>query len=273
MNNKLLNKITNGNCLELMKEIEDKSVNLILCDLPYGVLNNNWDSIIPFDKLWEQYNRIIKDNGAILLFGQQPFTSLLVTSNLKMYRYNYIWVKNNVTGFANAKKMPMKKYEEICVFYKKLPVYNPQNLIKLDKPIFYKKYENSAKDIENTINGIKKKVVLGGDSKYMAYSKTGRYRKDVLTEYTNYPNNLLYFDREKKENRIHSTQKPILLLEHLIKTYTNENDLVLDNCSGSGSTCIASHNTNRNFIGIELDTKHYNDSLILFKKLTNKNIN
>ena len=214
-----------------MKNVSDKSIDLILCDLPYGTTDNKWDAVISFDKLWEQYKRIIKDNGAILLFGDEPFASVLRGSNTKLYRYDWYWLKNQATGHMNAKKMPMKKVETISVFYKHLPTYNPQGLIELDQPKINK---NS-----NMNNCYKKEDYQGA------------------TKYTNYPNNVLEFDKPTTGNRLHPTQKPVALLEYLIKTYTNKGDLVLDNCMGSGSTGVACQNTNRDFIGMELDEKYF----------------
>ena len=223
-------QIKRGDCLELMKEIPDKSIDMILCDLPYGTTNCKWDSIIPFDKLWEQYKRIIKNNGAILLFGDEPFASVLRGSNTKLYHYDWYWFKNQATGHMNAKKMPMKKVETISVFYKHLPTYNPQGLIELAQPKINK---------NSSMNNCYKKADYQG-----------------ATKYTNYPNNVLEFNKPTTGNRLHPTQKPVPLLEYLIKTYTNESDVVLDNCMGSGSTGVACINTNRNFIGYELD-EHY----------------
>lgn len=224
--------LLNGDCLELMKDIPDKSIDLILCDLPYGTTQNKWDTIIPFDKLWTQYNRVIKDNGAIVLFGDEPFSSVLRSSNTKLYRYDWYWLKNQATGHLNAKKMPMKKIETISVFYKHLPTYNPQNLIEL---------ETSRVNKCCSVNNCYNKATYQG-----------------ATKFTNYPNNILEFDKPTTGNRLHPTQKPIELLEYLIKTYTNEGETVLDNCMGSGSTGVACVNTNREFIGIELDENYFN---------------
>ena len=213
-----------------MKDIPNGSIDLILCDLPYGVTNCKWDSVIPFEPLWAQYKRIIKDNGAIVLFSAQPFTTALIGGNRRYFRYNWYWVKNTSTAALLAKKQPMRCVEDICVFYKKQPTYNPQGLIKLDKPIKA---------------GINKKSPL--------------YRNGVKNvkpqEYTNYPKHILYFDKEVKTQ--HPTQKPVALLEYLIKTYTNERETVLDNCMGGGSTGVACVNTKRRFIGIEKDEKYY----------------
>ena len=223
-------KLFKGDCLEIMKDIPDKGVDMILCDLPYGKTRNKWDSIISLDKLWEQYNRIIKDNGAITLFAQTPFDKVLGVSNLKMLKYEWIWEKEQGTGFLNAKKMPLKNHENILIFYKKPPIYNPQ--MKKGKP--YTLERNTF-----TVN-------------------YGKQVDMVRTENTGerYPLTILKFKRDKE--KLHPTQKPVALLEYLIKTYTNEGEIVLDNCMGSGSTGVACLNTNRRFIGIELDENYYN---------------
>lgn len=234
------NKIYNTDCLEGMKYISNKSVDMILCDLPYGLGKCKWDTVINIEDMWENYNRIIKDDGAIVLFSQQPFTSNLIMSNLQNYKYEYIWVKNKINGFLNAKLAPTKKFEEILVFSKAkcsngaklLMKYNPQGLIKIEKKI-----KNANREGSTTYSGMTKK------------------QKEYKQEYTNYPSNILYFDCET--NISHPTQKPVDLLEHLIKTYTNEGDLVLDNCMGSGSTIVACLNTNRQFIGMELDNNYF----------------
>lgn len=218
-----------GDCLELMKDIPDKSIDMILCDLPYGTTRNKWDSIIPLDKLWKQYERIIKDNGVICLFAQSPFDKILGCSNLKLLRYEWIWEKDNGTGFLNAKKMPLKIHENILVFYKKPPCYNPQMRTG------FKPY----------------KCTQGRHS-----SNYGDYKQGHITESNGerYPIDVIKFGRECG---LHPTQKPVALLEYLIKTYTNEGELVLDNCAGSMSTVIASTNTNRNCIAIEKDKNYF----------------
>ena len=223
-------KLYEGDCLELMKQIPDESIDMILCDLPYQVTGMKWDKIIPFDKMWEQYNRIIKNDGAIVLFATNPFASALVMSNPKMFRYEWIWEKNQAAGFLNAKKMPLRKHENILVFYKHLPTYNPQGLIKLDEPI---QEEGSANR-----NG----------------KNYGVADKSFIRTHKNYPTDIITFS---KDAGYHPTQKPVDLLEYLIKTYTNEGDTVLDNCMGSGSTGVACKNTNREFIGMELDEKYF----------------
>lgn len=204
---------------------------MILTDLPYGTTACKWDSIIPFEELWTQYHRVIKDDGAIILFATQPFTTNLIASNIKNFRYNWYWKKNITTGFCFARYQPMRKIEDICVFYKKLPTYNPQGLMLLDKP----KMRNRNSPIDD---------IYGGKT----------LDNEYIQKYTNYPHHLLEF---KKDGRIHPTQKPVALCEYLIKTYTNENDLVLDSCMGSGTTGVACKNTNRHFIGIELDKNYF----------------
>lgn len=221
--------LRHGDCLVIMKEIPDESVDMILCDLPYGTTRNKWDSIIPLDELWVQYKRIIKNNGAIVLFSQMPFTAELVKSNMDMFRYEWIWEKDNGTGFLNSKKMPLKIHENIEIFYKKPPVYNPQ-MRKGFKP--YK-----------TFSG-RKTTNYGDFDRVETKSNGERYPIDII--------------KFKKDGGLHPTQKPVALLEYLIKTYTNEGDTVLDNCMGSGSTGVACVNTNRSFIGIELDDKYFN---------------
>ena len=219
-----------GDCLEIMKDIPDKSIDMILCDLPYGTTKNKRDSVIDLNELWTGYERIIKDNGAIILFSQMPFTAELTHSNLKLFKYEWIWEKDNSTGFLNAKKMPLKIHENILVFYKKLPTYNPQMRTGF-KPYKCKQGRHST--------------------------NYGAYEQGHITESNGerYPIDIIEF---KKDSGLHPTQKPVALLEYLIKTYTNEGDVVLDNCMGSGSTGVACVNTNRDFIGIEKDEKYFN---------------
>lgn len=219
-----------GDCLELMKNIPDKSIDMILCDLPYGTTACKWDNIIPFEPLWEQYNRVIKDNGAIVLFSKQPFTTELIHSNLKDFKYTLVWKKDNHDNPLMAKKRFLNITEDINTFYKKQCTYNPQGIIKINK------------------------VTKQGRGESLSQKNTRK--TEYLQEYTNYPKNILEFKRDLPN--IHPTQKPVALLEYLIKTYTNENETVLDNCMGSGSTGVACINTNRNFIGIELDEKYFN---------------
>ena len=225
-------ELIHGDCIEVMKGITDKSVDMILCDLPYGTTCNKWDSVIPLNALWTQYNRIIKDNGAIVLFAQTPFDKILAYSNIKMLRYEWIWEKPQGTGYLNAKKMPLKAHENILVFYKKIPTYNPQMVGNEERIV-----KRSGKKAKNTSYG---EYIDIKESRYC-----GRYPKSILK-----------FNRDKEH--LHPTQKPVKLLEYLIKTYTNENETVLDNCMGSGSAGVACANTNRNFIGIELDENYFN---------------
>lgn len=232
----MLNQVFNMDCLEGMKMIEDKSVDLILCDLPYGTTACRWDEIIPFDLLWQQYERIIKDNGAILLTASQPFTTKLIASNMKLFRYEWIWKKgNHVTGFPNANRMPLKNHENVLVFYKKLPKYYPQDLILLDKPI-------KKKEIRNM--------------KIMGKRNNESLNNVYVKKYTNYPKSVIDFPRDSKT--FHPTQKPVALFEYLIKTYTKEGETVLDNCMGSFTTAIACINTKRNYIGFEMDEEYWN---------------
>jgi len=231
-------KLLQGDCLELMKDIPDGSVDMILADLPYGTTACKWDTIIPFEPLWEQYKRVIKDNGAIVLTASQPFTSALVMSNPKMFKYSWIWKKQPV-GFLNAKKMPMKSIEDVLVFYKKLPTYNPQGL-----SVYNKKSVNSSSKSNKDKNSRMGIATHNGGALFGEY----------VQEYRNYPTQILDFN---KDYGYHPTQKPVALFEYLIKTYTNEGDLVLDNVMGSGTTGVACKNLNRDFIGIEKEPDYF----------------
>ena len=243
-------ELWHGDCLELMKNIPDKSIDMILCDLPYGTTACKWDTIIPFDLLWNQYNRIIKDNGAILLFGGEPFSSSLRMSNIKNYKYDWYWDKITGTGHLMAKFQPMQKIETISVFYKNKPTYNPQ-LVKLSDDEYKKKIAKISKKESYESNSeltSKRKELSINDRNIEKY----RYKQ---------PNNVLVYSKYMGDcnniNRKHPTQKPVPLCEYLIKTYTNEGDTVLDNCMGSGTTGVACKNLNRKFIGIELDNTYY----------------
>jgi site-specific DNA-methyltransferase (adenine-specific) len=230
------NSLIHGDCLEVMKNIPDKSVDMIIADLPYGTTACRWDTIIPLTPLWDQYKRIIKDTGAICLFGSEPFSSHLRISNLSQYKYDWYWEKTKPVGFANAKRMPLKDIETISVFYKKLPTYNPQGLVACNKVI-----SNSTKQKkQNNITAIN-----GGAFK----------TKTFIQEFTNYPRQVLRFSVEQG---LHPTQKPVPLFEYLIKTYTDENEVVLDNTAGVFTTAIACINTNRNYICIEKDDAYFN---------------
>lgn len=216
-------------CFDGMTQIDDKSIDMILCDLPYGTTQCSWDVVIPFEPLWYEYKRIIKDNGAIVLFGMEPFSSYLRLSNIEMYKYDWIWDKVKGTGFLNAKKQPMRNHEVISVFYKKQCKYNPQ----MTRGHKFKKSVRK-KELQTDIYGEMK-----NDS---VYESTERY-----------PRSIQVFFSDTQNSSFHPTQKPIALCEYLIKTYTDEGELVLDNCAGSCSTGIACHNTGRRFIGFEKD--------------------
>lgn len=235
-----------GDCLELMKTLDDKSVDLILCDLPYGTTRNKWDSVLDLELLWEQYNRIIKDRGAILLFAQTPFDKVLGVSNLENLRYEIIWQKTAPTGFLNAKKMPMKAHENILVFYKKLPTYNPQMTQGHPRKV------SSKASRSNSANRHTKKS-LKGESNYGVFAN----EIEGYDSTERYPLSVQVFAKDQQKENYHPTQKPVALLEWLVKTYSNEGDLVLDNCMGSGSTGVACINLNRNFIGMELTEQYF----------------
>lgn len=232
-----------GDCLEIMKDIADKSIDMILCDLPYGTTACKWDNVIPFEPLWKQFNRIIKDNGCIALFGSEPFASKLRMSNLRNYRYDWVWHKNTSGSFATAKKMPMKYHENILIFYNKQPNYNPQFQQYSDKVI--KRFKDGER-----VNR-KKQVNFSSNKIHNGLSFLGE--QSIMLARGKYPESVQKFNNIAQNKRLHPTQKPVELLEYLIKTYTNEGETVLDNCMGSGSTGVACVNTNRNFVGIELD--------------------
>lgn len=227
-------ELKQGNCLELMKEIKDKSIDMILCDLPYGTTNCKWDSIIDLSKLWEQYTRIIKDNGVIVLTAQTPFDKVLGCSNLKLLKYEWIWEKTNATGHLNSKKMPMKAHENVLVFYKNIPTYNPIKTIGHIRKVSTAEHKRNSKKGE-----------VYNNYKNVTYDSTERY-----------PRSVIIFPKDVQTTKLHPTQKPIALFEYLIKTYTNENNLVLDNCAGSGTTGIACLNLNRNCILMEKESKY-----------------
>lgn len=233
---KELNQIYNEDCLVGMKEIPDKSIDCIICDLPYGSTSCTWDVIIPFDKLWGQYNRIIKNNGVILLFGQEPFSSMLRLSNLKDYKYDIYWQKERLTNIQQVKRRVGKDVETISVFYKKQCTYNPQMLTH-DGPLRV----NKVRD------GKLGKLTDNNTKKPKEYIDTGK----------RYPTQVWKFQRDILTSNLHPTQKPLRLIEELVKTYTNEGDVILDNCIGSGTTAIACLRTHRNYIGFELDNAYY----------------
>jgi site-specific DNA-methyltransferase (adenine-specific) len=233
----LENCIYNADCLDLMPHIKSKSIDMILCDLPYGTTACKWDTIIPFEPLWEQYKRIIKDNGAIVLTASQPFTSALVMSNIKMFKYEIIWEKEKPTNFLLVKKQIAKQHENILVFYNSQPIYNPQMYKCEDKYFDKRKTYNNSKQKQDSFIGV-------------TTLQCKRRKEDGLR----YPKSVYKVSRERKS--LHPTQKPVALFEYLIKTYTNEGDVVLDNCAGSFTTAIASENLKRNWICIEKEAEY-----------------
>ena len=232
-----INNVFEGDCLEIMKQLPDKSIDMVLCDLPYGTTQNKWDSVIPLGELWQQYRRIVKDDGAIVLTSQGMFTAELMVSNPKMFRYKWIWEKSKSTNFLNAKKQPLRKHEDVCVFYRRQPVYHPQMI-----------------DGEPYDKGIRKNQMSGsyGDFQPVHVHSDGK----------RYPTDIIYFKTAESEGKVfHPTQKPVELGRYFVRTYTNPGDIVLDNTSGSGSFLVAALLEGRHFIGIEK-----NENVALFKK-------
>lgn len=232
-----INNVFEGDCLEIMKQLPDKSIDMVLCDLPYGTTQNKWDSVIPLGELWQQYRRIVKDDGAIVLTSQGMFTAELMVSNPKMFRYKWIWEKSKSTNFLNAKKQPLRKHEDVCVFYRRQPVYHPQMI-----------------DGEPYDKGIRKNQMSGsyGDFQPVHVHSDGK----------RYPTDIIYFKTAESEGKVfHPTQKPVELGRYFVRTYTNPGDIVLDNTSGSGSFLVAALLEGRNFIGIEK-----NENVAFFKK-------
>ena len=231
-----------GDCLDVMKRIPDKSIDMILCDLPYGTTQNKWDSVIDLSLLWKEYNRIIKDSGVIVLTSQGIFTAKLILSNENLFKYKIVWEKSKSTNFLNAKKQPLRKHEDICVFYKKQPVYNPQ----MGKGLAYNK-------------GVRKNQLTGSYGDFNPVL--------VKSEGERYPTDMVYFKTAESEGEVfHPTQKPVALFEYLVKTYTNEGDMVLDNCAGSFVTAVTCNNTDRKWLCIEKDENYFN---IGIERLTN----
>lgn len=227
-----------GNCLELIKKIPDKSIDMVLCDLPYNMTKNEWDSAFPLTHLWLQYNRVVKDNGVVILFGSGHFTVDLINTADSCgfkWRYNLVWKKTTPTGFLNANRQPLRIHEDICVFYNEKPTYNPQ------KTTGHKRKVSTAYHKRNS-----KKTTNYGEYSLKSYDSTERFPTSVIT-----------FATDKQKRALHPTQKPVALLEWLVKTYTNPNCVVLDNCMGSGSTGVACVKTGRQFIGIELDRLYF----------------
>jgi DNA modification methylase len=249
-------QLIKGDCIEVMKKIQDNSIDAIITDTPYGKTACKWDSLIPFKPMWEQLNRIIKPKGAIVLFGSEPFSSALRMSNIKNYKYDWIWHKNQPSGQFHAFKMPLKAYETISVFYTEQPTYNPKMIKRTEKELKRLSHK-SVKSVstDNIYGNINTKSLN-------RYENITKYPKNVITDIK------CVFNRSKEKVK-HPTQKPIALMEYLIKTYTNENETVLDFTMGSGSTGVACKNTNRNFIGIELDDNYFN---IAKKRINNINL-
>ena len=244
-------ELYDGDCLEVMKDIQDKSVGLICTDLPFGSTELKWDKHINFNVMWEHFNRILKDEGNVVLFASQPFTNKLINSNLNMFRYEIIWVKSRPTGFANANYRPMKKHENILIFTKSSTstagkihaIYNPQGLIEKERKI-----KRSSRGYQGERENSK---------------------DEYISKYTNYPTSIWEFLSEGKT--VHPTQKPIKLLEEIVNTFSNENDMVLDCCMGSGTTGVACMITNRKFIGIELDENYFNIAKERIENAVNEN--
>jgi len=237
-----LNKIYNMDCLDGMKKIDDKSIDMILCDLPYGTTKCKWDTIIPFKELWEQYERIIKDNGAIVLTSSQPFTTALIASNYSLFKYCWVWEKSRPGDIFNAKNKPLKAHEDICIFSKGTTANGSKRKMKY--------YPQGVGD-----GGV---VTNNPDEKEYAFKgKRPSHKEKHVTQGSNYPRSVIKIANPNKGS-IHPTQKPLELFEYLINTYTNEKDIILDNCMGSGTTAIACINTNRQYIGFELDNTYYN---------------
>src|SRR5690625_5033496 len=236
INSDIINTIIQGETIEEMKRIADGSIDMILADLPYGTTACKWDTVIPFEPLWEQYERIIKPNGSIVLTASQPFTSALVMSNPKIFRYQWVWEKDNHTNFLNIKKQPGKRHEDIVVFYKRQPTYNPQ---------MWKGAENNS---QGTKSKVSHREYLGGE-----FEPSERIRGGWK-----YPISIIKFNGEGRGKAVHPTQKPVALFEYLIKTYTNKGEVVLDNVIGSGTTAVAAINTGRQFIGIEREEEYVN---------------
>ena len=242
-------KLLHGDCLERMKEIPDGSVDMVLTDLPYGTIQCSWDNVIDFNLMWEQLKRIIKPNGVIGLFGAEPFSSQLRCSNLKMFKYDWVWEKSKATGFLNSKKQPLRSHEIISIFYSKQPTYNPQMVSGSCYNKGFRK-EQTDNDVYGSFNQVEVK------------SDTGM----------RYPRSVQYFRTAESEGGFHKTQKPVALLEYLIKTYTQEGETVLDFTFGSCSTGVATLNTNRKFIGIELDDNYFDIGVKRMEDCCNKDV-
>ncbi len=224
---KFVNRVIEGDCIEIMRHLPNGCIDMVLCDLPYGTTQNKWDCIVPLDKLWAEYKRVVKDSGAIVLTSQGLFTAALIMSQPKMFKYKWVWEKSKATNFLNVKKQPLRKHEDICVFYKKQPVYNPQ-----------------MTDGEPYDKGFRKKQLSGSYGDFMSVH--------VKSNGLRYPTDVIYFKTAESEGEVfHATQKPVDLGRYLVRTYSNPGDVVLDNTSGSGSFLVAALLEGRNFVGIE----------------------
>jgi len=244
----------NGDCLEIIKTLSDKSIDMVFCDLPYGTTRNSWDSLIELDKLWNQYNRVVKDNGAVVLTAANPFDKVLAMSNLEYFKYDWIWEKNKGTGHLNAKKIPLKAHEYVLVFYRKMPTYNPQFTYG-HKPM----------------NAVKQKKNIPKPDKLRNYGHVESLYGNPGGSTRRYPRSVIKIPvvNNDSSDKWHPTQKPVELAEYFIKTYSNEGDVILDNTMGSGSTGIACINTNRKFIGIEMNREYFDKSKKWIEKAQN----
>jgi site-specific DNA-methyltransferase (adenine-specific) len=242
--------IYNADCFDIFHLIPDKSIDAIICDLPFGTTQNKWDSILPLDKLWEQYKRILKPNGVVLLFGAEPFSSYLRISNIKEFKYDWYWEKDKGTNFGSSRKQPLKKIETISVFYNKQPFYD-YNGDKLDKP-----YTHT--------------LPINKSGNYGSFGSMDKVEREYVTYTHKTKKNLIYFSRDNANKGEHPTQKPIDLIEYLVKTYTNEGDTVLDNTMGSGTTGVACVNTGRKFIGIEKEKNYFDIAVKRIKEARHK---
>ncbi|MFB9864078.1 DNA-methyltransferase [Rufibacter immobilis] len=234
-----LNRIYHGDCFNFLPLLEKASINLIICDLPYQHTNLHWDVQLDLNKLWEFYHRIISESGCIILFAQQAFAHELVASNKKLFKYELIWEKSHNTNFLNAKKQPLRSHENILVFYKKSPTYNPQKTVG-----------HAKKEVKASSRKTRTIEIWNKHDKAIDYSSTERY-----------PRSVLYFASDRQKESLHPTQKPLALIEYLIKTYSNEGDVVLDSCMGSATTAVAAIKTNRRYIGMEKDENYFNISM------------
>lgn len=290
----MLNKIILGDCLEVMKNISDGSVDMILCDLPYGTTQCKWDIQISLSSLWDEYYRITKQNAAMVFTASQPFTSALVMSNPKFFKYTWVWEKSKATGYLNAKKMPMRAHEDICVFYRKPPIYNPQMTegkpydkgiahrptdvygSQGEKNITKKKDEFRELSVEDLKSKLHEKDLDQVGTKEELVDRLARATVPAIEVHVKnktglrYPRTVQYFKTAESEGKVqHPTQKPVELFEYLIRTYTNEGDVVLDNCIGSGTTALAAIKSKRNFIGIENSEEYLNISRTRIEELLN----